>query len=138
MSQSISLRESYTHVTNHERNLLQPSNSHATQRRLPLLQPQIETCVQSSPRPQSNANCPQLDAIIQVAAKLQAEGKYEDSIILYNTAIELDPLCVQAYFNKGLCLQKCGQHSLAIECYDRVIQLQPQHFSAYYNKGKTL
>jgi len=76
-----------------------------------------------------------IDALIKKAQSMQAEGKYEASIKLFDRVLAQDPSNSNAYFNKGLSLQKVGQHDKAIRCYNQTITLRPRHISAYYNKG---
>lgn len=53
----------------------------------------------------------------------------------YNTAIDLKPLQVEAWYGKGMYCQENGMDSLALACYDRIKQIDPRNASAWYNSG---
>ena len=72
-------------------------------------------------------------------------GKYEDAIIDYTKAIEIDPLFVGAYIKRGryhlqyllgdvLC--DLGRNGDAIINYTKAIEIDPQHHMAYHNRGR--
>ena len=53
----------------------------------------------------------------------------------YNTAIDLRPGQVEAWYGKGMYCQENGKDSLALECYDRIKQIDPRNATAWYNSG---
>lgn len=53
----------------------------------------------------------------------------------YDTAIELRPGEVEAWYNKGMYAQENGMDSLALACYDRMKVLDPANAMAWYNSG---
>jgi tetratricopeptide (TPR) repeat protein len=61
---------------------------------------------------------------------------YEDAIIHYDKAIELNPSLVSAWNNKGIALSRLKRFEDAIRCYDKAIGLDPNHANAWYNKAK--
>jgi tetratricopeptide (TPR) repeat protein len=50
-------------------------------------------------------------------------------------AIEIDPLHVNAYANRGAVYAQKGRHDLAIADLTKAIELDPRHAGAYYNRG---
>jgi tetratricopeptide (TPR) repeat protein len=64
-----------------------------------------------------------------------AAGKYEEAIVNYNKAIELDPQYAVAYYNRGNAYHKLGQDVEAIVNYNKAIELNPKDAAAYYNRG---
>jgi tetratricopeptide (TPR) repeat protein len=53
----------------------------------------------------------------------------------YNTAIELRPNSVEAYYNRGLYHQEHGKDSAAIAGYERIMELDSMNALAWYNRG---
>lgn len=53
----------------------------------------------------------------------------------YNSAIEIRPRSVEAYYNKGVFLQDHGRDSAALACYDRIKEIDPKNALAWYNSG---
>ena len=53
----------------------------------------------------------------------------------YNTAIELRPTAVEAWYGKGVWAQAMDRDSLALACYDRIKELDPYNAIAWYNSG---
>ena len=50
------------------------------------------------------------------------------AIAKYNKAIEIDPLYMLAYYNRGLSKSKIGDNQGAIDDYSKAIQINPQYF----------
>lgn len=53
----------------------------------------------------------------------------------YNTALDLRPNSVEAWYNKGMYCQENGMDSVALACYARIKEIAPQNSMAYYNTG---
>jgi tetratricopeptide (TPR) repeat protein len=53
----------------------------------------------------------------------------------YNTAIELRPKSVEAYYNKGMYAQEHGLDSVAIAAYEKIMELDSLNALAWYNRG---
>lgn len=53
----------------------------------------------------------------------------------YNSALEVRPRSVEAYYNKGIYLQENGKDSAALACYDRIKEIDPKNALAWYNSG---
>ena len=68
-------------------------------------------------------------------ANLIKEGKYKEAIDALNKAIEIDPNCAGAYFNRGLAYGKLGRSEKAIEDFSEAIKLNPNYAYAYYNRA---
>ena len=81
--------------------------------------------------------------------RLVKEGKLEEAIAAYGSAIELKPDAYQAYYRLGEILQRQSKLEEAISFYIKVINIEPLFKDAYYklnyyldeihrlNKGKT-
>ncbi|MHA1280737.1 MAG: toll/interleukin-1 receptor domain-containing protein [Candidatus Helarchaeota archaeon] len=59
----------------------------------------------------------------------------EDQIRLYTKAIELDPIFLSAYNNRGTSYAELKQVEKAIEDYNQAIKLNPEYAEAYNNRG---
>lgn len=53
----------------------------------------------------------------------------------YDKAIELDPLFVKAYNNKGTILSEMKLYSKAIDCFSKTIEIDPFYIFGYNNIG---
>lgn len=60
------------------------------------------------------------------------QSKYEEAIISYARAIELNPNFAEAYYGRGLAYGRRGDHDKAIADFTTVIILNPG-FAAVYN-----
>jgi len=65
-------------------------------------------------------------------------GTYEEALKCFNNAIELDPLNVMAWHNKGVALDKLNKYKDAIGCFDNAIGIKPKCVKAWNNKGVVL
>jgi len=61
---------------------------------------------------------------------------YEDAIVQYDKAIELNPSFTSAWNNKGIALSRLKRYENAINCYDKAIEIDQNHANAWYNKAK--
>ena len=69
---------------------------------------------------------------------LYDQDKYEEAIICYDKAIEIEPEHYKAWHNKGLSLHNQDKYEEAIICYDKVLQIKPEYFKAWFNGGLSL
>ena len=65
-------------------------------------------------------------------------GRYEESLRCYESALQLDPLCVAAWIGKGGSLDRLGRYDEAIRCYDKALQLDPDDPLIWSNKATIL
>ena len=63
------------------------------------------------------------------------EGKFDEAIDDFNTAIEIQLKLVAAYNNRGLAYGRKGENDLAINDFNTAIKLQPEFAEAYNNRG---
>lgn len=68
---------------------------------------------------------------------LGVQGKLEESVKNYQTAIALQPNYAEAYNNLGSVYGKQGKLALAIESYQQAIVLKPNYSEAHNNLGVT-
>jgi len=65
------------------------------------------------------------------------EGKYDEAIVEYNQAIEIDQNFTQAYFGRGLAYFREKQYDSAIASLNMAIVLAPDDAEAYYLRGSS-
>jgi tetratricopeptide (TPR) repeat protein len=66
-----------------------------------------------------------------------AEGRYEEAIMAYNKAIELNP-DTHIWYNIGNAALFLGKYDTAIEAYNNAIEIDPSFSDALNNKGEAL
>ncbi len=65
------------------------------------------------------------------------QEQWDEAIVQYTKAIELDPELARAYNNRGWAYGEKGQSDLAIADYNKAIELDPELAMAYSNRGNT-
>ena len=63
------------------------------------------------------------------------KGLYDQAIVDFNKAVELNPRDATAYYNRGISYGKKGQYDQAIVDFNKAIELDPRDAAAYYNRG---
>jgi tetratricopeptide (TPR) repeat protein len=58
------------------------------------------------------------------------EGRMDESLQLYNKALDLQPLQIGARLGKGMISRKKGDNATARECLNTVVQLRPEQWDA--------
>src|SRR2546425_6155618 len=66
------------------------------------------------------------------------QGKYEDAIIYYDRALQINPTDLKVLYNKALSLESLGKYDKAIGYYDAVLTINPNDIDALNNKGLSL
>src|SRR5687767_13381046 len=66
---------------------------------------------------------------------LDRQGRKEESVVQFNTAIDRDPKFISARNNLGRVLAERGKTKEAIAEFERVLKLDPAHAQAHYNLG---
>ncbi len=62
-------------------------------------------------------------------------GEYEKAVQQLDRALESDPTCIQAYYDRGLAYAQWQHYEQAIADFSRAIELDPRYADAYYNRG---
>ena len=60
---------------------------------------------------------------------------YEDKFKLYDEALALDPLYLDAWIQKGFALDRMGRSKEALACYDRALEIDPENPGVRCLKG---
>jgi tetratricopeptide (TPR) repeat protein len=66
---------------------------------------------------------------------LSDAGKYDEAIVEYTKAIELNQNYAKAYNNRGSAYSRKNQHDLAIADYSKAIEIEPNYALAWSNRG---
>ena len=74
----------------------------------------------------------------QEGATLLALGRYEEAIVYFDKALEIDPNDTMALYNKGTALLALGRSEEAIVCFDKAIQINPLDADSWHKKGMAL
>jgi Flp pilus assembly protein TadD len=69
---------------------------------------------------------------------LQHQGRLEEAIDHFSTAVQLDPDYIQAYNNLGIILANQGRFEEAIEQFSAALKVNPGYKSARLNLEKSL
>ena len=72
---------------------------------------------------------------IEKGVELVVQGKYNEAILAFNHAIQLDPTDAVAYNNRGAAYGQMGNHTQQIEDCNKALQLNPKDAVAYNNRG---
>jgi tetratricopeptide (TPR) repeat protein len=62
-------------------------------------------------------------------------GQWDEAIVEYNKAIEINPGYAQSYFARGGHYVQIGQYDNAISDFTKVIEINPKYAIAYTNRG---
>jgi tetratricopeptide (TPR) repeat protein len=65
-------------------------------------------------------------------------GKYEEALVYFDKAIELNPNDAEVWDNKGIVLGYLGKHEEALVCFNKALEQNPNNADAWYNKGVAL
>jgi len=64
-------------------------------------------------------------------------GKYQEAIVCYDKAIEINPIYDAAWYSKGAVLVRLGKDQEAIVCFDKALEIDPR-YDTWYSKGAVL
>jgi len=65
-------------------------------------------------------------------------GRYEEALVCYAKALEIDPRFGGAWYNRGSAFSSLGRHEEALTCYTQVLDIDPQLFDAWEGKAHAL
>ena len=76
---------------------------------------------------------PDKEELYDEAIDLYADQKYDDAIVAYNQALEVDPKFTDAVHGLAMCYQAKGDLDAAIELTRRYIEQEPEDILAFTN-----
>jgi tetratricopeptide (TPR) repeat protein len=71
----------------------------------------------------------------QLLMKAGETDNYEDKHRLYDKALTLDPLYLDAWIQKGFALDRMGKSKEALACYDKALEIDPENLGIRCLKG---
>lgn len=78
------------------------------------------------------------DSLISRGESLSDSDRYEEALVCFNKAIDMNPQNIDSLLNKGWLLGKLGDHEEALACYNKALDIKPNDELAWYNKGNRL
>lgn len=72
---------------------------------------------------------------LENGGKAAEKGQYKDAIGHYGAALELEPLLLQAYINRGRVYFQMGVYDSSIEDYTKALDCKPNNAQAYLARG---
>lgn len=72
---------------------------------------------------------------VEKGNRLAKQGRHEDAIKEYTTAIEKDPDSSVAHYNRGIAFQRLDNPKRAVVDYTMAIELNQKAALAYYHRG---
>jgi tetratricopeptide (TPR) repeat protein len=101
--------------------------------------PIIQYCLYGKP-PLDKKPCDSLNASEwkSIGDSFAINGEFIKAIDAYDMATELNNFYLDAWYDKGVLLNKIGKQEDAIICYEKAIEISPQYTKAWYNKGNIL
>ncbi|HZN56928.1 MAG TPA: tetratricopeptide repeat protein [Planctomycetota bacterium] len=78
------------------------------------------------------------DSVLRRGNAAFQEGRFEDALQLFATALERNPRLAMAEYDLGLALQQLGRHAEAVERYERFLAAQPRSVDGLNNLGLAL
>lgn len=55
----------------------------------------------------------------------------------FDKALDIDPMLIYAWFNRGALYYQAGEYTSALECYNKALEINPDFGEAYYNRALT-
>jgi tetratricopeptide (TPR) repeat protein len=65
-------------------------------------------------------------------------GRYEEALMSFAKALEIDPRFGGAWYNRGSAFSSLGHHEEALTCYTHVLDIDPKLFDAWEGKAHVL
>ena len=74
----------------------------------------------------------------QAGMELLASQEYEAAIASFDGAIDIEADDYNAWFNRGIALDRLGHYNAAAASYARAIEIQPENERAWFHRGESL
>ena len=79
-----------------------------------------------------------LEQVLAKGRQLIKQRAWVEAIETFDEAISVDPVCSDAWYEKGKVLHRLGRIEEALEAFARVISINPENNDGWYNKGVCL
>lgn len=75
---------------------------------------------------------------INQGIELTNKGEFDEAVVAFDKAIDLNNKAELAYFSKGIAYHNLNQLQAAYESYTKAIELNPKMIDAYYNRAQSI
>ena len=96
----------------------------------------IDECRARQASPAGSGSTPQ--ELFNRARAADREGRNVDAIEGYREVLAVDPGCLPAWMNLGICLEEAGLHADALPCYEKALALNAKEAQIWGQKGVCL
>lgn len=96
----------------------------------------VGTCISESPRSSQTTAAERPEDHLLRGQALFDEGRYQDAIVEFATAVKAKPSWIEANYNMGLAYWTLGQMFEAVESFRKTLKLDPHHLLAQYYLGR--
>lgn len=86
---------------------------------------------------QEQVQCKDANTCHQLGFTHIQKKDFNQAILYFNKAIELDPTNPMFYINRGAAYAAKGRNDQAVSDWTKALEIDPKHRSAYYNRGRT-
>ncbi len=86
---------------------------------------------------QEQVECKDANTCHQLGMTHIQKRDFNQAILYFNKAIELDPTNPMFYSNRGAAYGAKGGNDRAISDWTKALEINPKYSSAYYNRGRT-
>jgi tetratricopeptide (TPR) repeat protein len=93
------------------------------------------TCCDQKQKEKENANRFNTDPLFMEASFKLESGNYRESIVLYDSIIQIDSTLAKAYFKRAYCEAQIDSMDSSIKDYKKSIDLGYNKATAYYSLG---
>ena len=74
---------------------------------------------------------------VNEGVELYNSQRYEDALSKYDEALNANPQCKEALFNKGLCYQALNDNNKALECFGQALTVDENYLPAIIGQGNS-
>ena len=80
----------------------------------------------------------QREDYLEKGDELLKQGKYDEALKYFDSALDLNPKDDRAWRRRGDALEKLGKYNEALESYDKAIEINPKEELSWYSRGDVL
>lgn len=99
--------------------------------------PTVITAADGTSRKEANDAWAHAETLYLRGVAYHELNEKENAMLDYTKAISLDPVNIDAFYNRASLHWRSGEHKKAISDYTRVISLDPNYTNAYYNRANS-
>ena len=84
------------------------------------------------------ADGPTAENFVNEGDDFYAEGRYQEALVAYDKALEIDSDSHDAWNNRGWALDQLGKYSEALDSHDKALNIDPGSYNAWTGRGVML